>query len=338
LADRLALENAVGARIRARLKAGGLLRQVALLALLIVTAGFWIFFSVAATGFTSDFNLFSLLRFAAIQITIGFAQMVVLGIGDMSLAVGAIGGATGMFAGYVMQSLGMPLEFALPLALAAGMLLGFGNALLIIWTRLNSFIVTLATASLITGAMLIITHARPFSDLPDSFTSFADGEVAGLPVSPLVLVMLGVGVVLFFLYRNLSLGREMLAVGANRRAARMSGLSVDRIVLLTHGLSGVLAAVAGLMAIAADHTASPGLGSNWLLASFVSPAIGGTLLSGGLVSVPGTILGGVLLATISSGLLLMSIDNFWLTVVLGVVLLLAVGLDRLTRAVGGAAS
>jgi ribose transport system permease protein len=338
LADRLALENAVGARIRARLKAGGLLRQVALLALLIVTAGFWIFFSVAATGFTSDFNLFSLLRFAAIQITIGFAQMVVLGIGDMSLAVGAIGGATGMFAGYVMQSLGMPLEFALPLALAAGMLLGFGNALLIIWTRLNSFIVTLATASLITGAMLIITHARPFSDLPDSFTSFADGEVAGLPVSPLVLVMLGVGVVLFFLYRNLSLGREMLAVGANRRAARMSGLSVDRIVLLTHGLSGVLAAVAGLMARAADHTASPGLGSNWLLASFVSPAIGGTLLSGGLVSVPGTILGGVLLATISSGLLLMSIDNFWLTVVLGVVLLLAVGLDRLTRAVGGAAS
>jgi ribose transport system permease protein len=186
--------------------------------------------------------------------------------------------------------------------------------------------------------MLIITHARPFSDLPDSFTSFADGEVAGLPVSPLVLVMLAVGVVLFFLYRNLSLGREMLAVGANRRAARMSGLSVDRIVLLTHGLSGVLAAVAGLMAIAADHTASPGLGSNWLLASFVSPAIGGTLLSGGLISVPGTILGGVLLATISSGLLLMNIDNFWLTVVLGVVLLLAVGLDRLTRAVGGAAS
>ena len=332
------LQNALGARIGARLKGGALLRQVALLALLIVTAAFWIFFSVAATGFTSDFNLFALLRFAAIQITIGFAQMVVLGIGDMSLAVGAIGGATGMFAGYVMQSLGMPPEVAVPLALAAGMLLGFGNALLIIWTRLNSFIVTLATASLITGAMLIVTHARPFSDLPDSFTSFADGEVAGLPVSPLVLVMLAVGVVLFFLYRNLSLGREMLAVGANRRAARMSGLSVDRVVLLTHGLSGVLAAVAGLMAIAADHTASPGLGSNWLLASFVSPAIGGTLLSGGLVSVPGTILGGVLLATMSSGLLLMSIDNFWLSVVLGVVLLVAVGLDRLTRVVGGAAS
>src|SRR5207245_2088137 len=188
-----------------------------------------------------------------------------------------------------------------------------------------------------TGAMLIVTHSDPFSRLPDSFTSFSETEVAGLPVSNLVLVMLAVGVALFFLYRNLSLGREMLAFGANRRAARMSGLSVARLVLLTHGLSGALAATAGLMAIAADHTASPSLGSDWLLASFVAPAIGGTLLSGGLVSVAGTIVGGVLLATISNGLLLVGIDNFSITVFLGAVLLPAAGLGRVTRAPGGAA-
>lgn len=332
----MALPGSPAFQVGARLSGGGLLRQLALFALLIVTAGFWVFFSVAANGFTSDFNLFALLRFAAIQITIGFAQMVALSIGDMNLSVGAIGGTAGMFAGWVMQSLGMPPEVAVLLALAVGLLLGFGNALLINWTRLNSFIVTLATASLITGGMLIVTHARPFSQLPDSFTSFSEVAIGGFPVSPLVLVMLVVGAALFVLYRNLSLGREMLAVGANRRAARMSGLSVDRVVLLSHGLSGALAAIAGVMAVAADHTASPGLGSDWLLASFVSPAIGGTLLSGGLVSVPGTILGGVLLGTISSGLLLMNIDNFWITVFLGVVLLLAVGLDRLTRAAGGA--
>jgi len=334
----VALRSSLGAQIGGRLSRSALVRQVALLALLIVTSGFWIFFSVAASGFTSDFNLFSLLRFAAIQITIGFAQMVALSIGDMNLAVGAIGGATGMFAGWVMQTLGLPPEVAVLFALAVGLLLGYGNALLITWTRINSFIVTLATASLITGAMLIVTHAHPFSELPDSFTSFSEIGIAGLPISPLVLVMLGVAAALFFLYRNLSLGREMLAVGANRQAARMSGLSVDRVVLLTHGLSGALAATAGLMAIAADHTASPSLGSDWLLASFVSPAIGGTLLSGGLVSVPGTVLGGILLATISNGLLLVNIDNFWITVFLGVVLLLAVGLDRLTRAAGGVVS
>src|SRR5713226_7086670 len=320
-----------------RATGGALLRQVALLALLIVTAGFWIYFSVVAVSLKKKFNLFSLLRFAAIQITIGFAQMVALSIGDLNLAVGAIGGATGMIAGWAMQVLGLPPEVAVLFALAAGTLLGFGNALLITWTRINSFIVTLATASLITGAMLILTHSDPFSRLPDSFTSFSATEVAGLPVSNLVLVMpAGWRRRQASPYQGSGCGRGRRAT-RQPRAARMSGLSVDRVVLLTHGLSGALAATAGLMAIAAESTASPSLGSDWLLASFVAPAIGGTLLSGGLVSVPGTILGGVLLATISNGLLLVGIDNFWITVVLGVVLLLAVVLDRVTRAAGGAA-
>ena len=118
----------------------------------------------------------------------------------------------------------------------------------------------------------------------------------------------------------------------------MSGLAVGRIVLVAHGLSGLLAALAGAMSVAANNTASPGIGSDWVLASFVAPAIGGTLLSGGLVSVSGTVLGGLLVATISSGLLLMNVSNFWLSVFLGAVLLLAVGLDRITRTEGGAAS
>lgn len=328
------------AELRSRIageQGAGLFRALSLLALMIVTAGFWIFFSLLATGFTSDFNLFSLLRTAAIAVTIGFSQMVVLSIGDMNLSVGAIGGATGMFAGWLMQSLGVPPVPAVILAIGLGAALGSANAVLVLWTHLNSFIVTLATASLITGAMLVVTHAKPFSNLPDSFIAFAQVEIAGLPISPVVLLMAVAAAALYVLYRNLSLGREMLAVGANRQAARMSGLSVGRVVLFAHGLSGLLAALAGVMSIAANNTASPGVGSDWVLSSFVAPAIGGTLLSGGLVSVPGTLLGGLLVATISSGLLLMSVSNFWLNVFLGVVLLLAVVLDRATRAIGGAA-
>src|SRR5229473_2814782 len=167
------------------LTGGALLRQVALLALLIVTAGFWVYFSVAASGFTSDFNLVSLLRFSAIQITIGFAQMVALSIGDLNLAVGAIGGATGMIAGWAMQVLGLPPEVAVLFALAAGTLLGFGNALLITWTRINSFIVTLATASLITGAMLILTHSDPFSRPSDLEPGPGDARGWRGPLLPL---------------------------------------------------------------------------------------------------------------------------------------------------------
>ena len=211
------------AAVRTRLtelRGTGLLRTVGLLALLIITAGFWIFFSVFATGFTSDFNLFFLLRSAAIAVTIGFAQMVVLSIGDMNLSVGAIGGATGMFAGWLMQVLGVPPAIAVLLALALGTTLGFGNAALVVWTHLNSFIVTLATASLITGGMLILTRAQPFSNLPDSFIGIAQIELGGVPVAPLVLIMLAVALLLGLVYRSTSLGREMLAIGANRRVAR----------------------------------------------------------------------------------------------------------------------
>lgn len=320
---------------RGRIRGTAGLRAVSLLALLIVTAGFWIFFAAFARGFLSDFNLFGLLRFAAIGILIGFAQMVVLSIGDMNLAVGAVGGAAGMFAGWLM-AMGLPVLVAALLAIALGCILGLGSGVLIRVTGLNSFIVTLAAASLITGALLILTQARPFSSLPPSLTDFAQVELPGTPISPFFVVMLLIGLGLFLLYRNTSLGREMLAIGANRRAALMSGLAVGRVVLLTHLFSGLLASVAGVMSIAANNTASPGLGSDWVLTSFVAPAIGGTLLSGGLVSVFGTVIGGILVATLGSGLLLVGVDNFWLEVCLGVVLLLAVVLDWLTRAAGGA--
>src|SRR5258708_9289341 len=179
-----------------------------------------------------------------------------LWIGDLNLGVGGSGGGIGMLAGWTMQVLGLPPEVAILFGLVAGMLLGFGNALLITWTRINSFIVTLATASLITGAMLILTHSDPFSRLPDSFTSFSETEVAGLPVSNLVLVMLAVGVALFFLYRNLTLGREMLAVWAHRRGARLSGFFGVSRAALTPWLSGGLCADPGLIALSLDHPAA----------------------------------------------------------------------------------
>jgi len=318
-----------------RLGGTALLRTLGLLGLFIVTAAFWVFFALFASGFLSDFNLFSLLRFAAIQIMIGFAQMVVLSIGDMNLAVGAIGGTAGMLAGWLL-SLALPIPIAVALALGAGCLLGLLNGGLIRLTGLNSFIVTLASASLVTGAMLILTRARPFSSLPAALTDFAQVEIPGTPVSPLFVLTAILGFGLYLLFADTRLGREMLAIGANRRAALMSGVAVGRVVLITHLLSGLLAAAAGVMSIAANNTASPGLGNDWVLSSFVAPAIGGTLLSGGLVSIVGTGLGGILVATLGSGLLLVGVDNFWLELFLGLVLLAAVGLDRVTRAAGGA--
>ena len=125
------------------------------------------------------------------------------------------------------------------------------------------------------------------------------------------------------------LGRRILAAGANPRAAAMSGVPVDRVIIISHVLSGLLAAIAGIMVVSRLGAAMPSVaGEDWLLPSFLGPVLGGTLLSGGFISVVGTALGALLVTTIRSGLLVLQIGNFWLQLFLGLILLLAVLADR----------
>jgi len=146
-----------------------------------------------------------------------------------------------------------------------------------------------------------------------------------------VVVMLA----LAYLYRYTALGRRMLAAGASPAAAELSGIRVNRTFVACHVLSGLLATVAGLMLTARTGAAIPSmaghLGQDWLLPAFLAPVLGGTLLSGGRVSVVGTFLGGALVTILSAGLLLMQVGEFWVKAVLGLLLLLAVFADMARR-------
>jgi ribose transport system permease protein len=298
------------------------------LGLVLIIAGFWTVFSIRAPGFLSSFNLFTVGRALAIDIVIGFAQMVVLATGGMNLSVGAIGVCAVMMGGYLMQTLGLPVPVAMAGALALGGALGWLNGFVITRTGVNSFIITLASANLFSGAMRIVTKAVPLNALPPEVGAFGKARIAGF-VSPLLLIALGICAVLFVLYRYSALGRNILAAGANARAAAMSGVPVGRVVTISHGLSGVLAAIAGMMVVTRLGAAMPSVGGDdWLLPSFLGPVLGGTLLSGGAVAVVGTMLGALLVTTIRSGLLVLQIGNFWLQLYLGLILLLAVLVDR----------
>ncbi|MGN6099784.1 MAG: ABC transporter permease [Devosia sp.] len=309
---------------RSRLALGALLAQFGLV---VIIVAFWVFFSSQASGFLSPFNLFNIGRDLAIDIIIGFSQMVVLATGGMSLAVGAIGVCAVMMAGYLMQTLGLPIWLSVIGALALGAALGWLNGFAIVRTGINAFIITLASANLFSGAMLILTKAVPFNALPPEIGAFGRMKIGF--VSPLLVTALVLGVVLFILFRYTTLGRQLLAAGANPRAAAMSGVPVGRIIISAHILSGLLAAIAGLLLVTRLGAAMPSVGGNdWLLPSFLGPVIGGTLLSGGSVSVVGTVLGALLVTTIRSGLLVLQIGSFWLDFFLGVILLLAVLVDR----------
>jgi ribose transport system permease protein len=303
-----------------------LVEQSNLLSLAAIVGLLWAVFTALAPGFVSSFNLFAISLSVAIDIVVAFSTMVVLATGGMNLAIGSIGVCSVMLVGYLMQALGLPVPLALAAGLILGALLGFVNGAAIVLSGVNAFIITLASASLFLGGMLILTKAAIYNGIPTEIAGF--GHLRFGFVSPLLLIALAIGASLLVLFRWTALGREILAAGANARAAELSGVPVGRVIVTVHALSGLLAAAAGLMLMTWLGAAMPSIGQDWLLPSFLAPVLGGTLLAGGMVSVIGTMLGALLVTTIRSGLLILQVGNFWLQLFLGLVLLLAVLLDR----------
>ncbi len=258
---------------------------------------------------------------------VAFAQMVVIAAGGMDLSVGAMGGLAAVIVGGMMELFHVPV----PLAILAGLVLGAaGGAVtgwLVVRTGLSAFMVTLATASIFTGINLGLTAGRPFYYLPEEFKAIGAWRLAGVPV--LLVFTLLVGLLLYLLFRNVGLGRQILALGANPRAAELAGVPVARTRVIVHMIAGILAATAGIMLTARLGVAQPSIGNDWLLNSFAAPIIGGTLLAGGYLSVPGAIFGSLLLLLVGNGLIQLGIDTYWTQFFSGLIILAAGGIDRM---------
>ncbi len=304
------------------------------LAVLIALA--FLVFAATLPGFTSPFSLFTIGRQIGISTMIGLAMMAVIVTGGLDLSVGAIGVCSAMVFGYLAQSLGIPLPLAIPAAILVGAALGFINGYAVVRSGVHSFIITLASMSIFFGVMIFLSKAQAFNELPASVPAMGKLRIGGM-ISVLLIVTLTVCAALSIFYRFTTLGRQMLAAGANPKAAELSGIRTGRVIVSCHMLTGALAALAGLMLTARTGAAVPSmaghLGQDWLLPAFLAPVLGGTLLSGGRVSVIGTLLGAAFVTIMTSGLLLMRVGEFWILACLGLMLLLAVLADRFRQQV-----
>lgn len=282
--------------------------------------------AVISPSFLTEYNIYVMLRSACVGLLVAFAQMIVLAVGQMNLAVGALGGLVAVLFGAMMQLLGLPPLVAIPLALLIGVTGGLINGLLTTRTGINGFIITLASGSAFAGINLGITEGQAFHDIPAAFVAFGDTRWAFVPA--LIVPPLFIAPVLWiFLYRMKS-GRRLLATGGNLHAAELSGISTNTMVVLAHSISGALAGLAAVLAVSQLGTAQPDIGTGWLLISFAGPIIGGTAVSGGYVSIPGTILAVLVIALIQNGLVLAKVDPYWVQFALGVLVLVTVGLNR----------
>ena len=302
--------------------------------LLVLIVVFGVIFSTVSPMFLSKFSLYALGRTSAVNIMIGFSMMIVIVTGGLNLAVGAIGVCAAMAGGWLMESVGLHWVPALIGGLAVGGFLGAINGVVIVRSGLHSFVITLATMSIMFGMMIFLTQAESYREISPAFTAFGRMKLWGV-VPPMLLAAIVIGVLLWVLFVYGSLGRQILAAGASPDAAELSGINVGGMVVWCHAFSGILAGVAGFMLVSRTGAAIPSmagqLGQDWLLPAFLAPVLGGTLLAGGRVSVLGTLLGGFLVTMLTSGLLLMQVGAFWIQTYLGLLLLLAVLLDLARR-------
>jgi ribose transport system permease protein len=294
---------------------------------LVVTVAAIILIGSLNPAFLSPFNIQILLQAIAINALIALSQMVIIAIGQMSLSVGAIGGLAAISFAGMMQVWGLPAPVAAVAALAIGVAAGLINGAIIAITGISAFVITLATLSVYKGINLGITEAQPFYGVPDSVKAFGNAAFLG-PIPMIALPTAIIAVALWYTLARLHIGRAILATGGNQHAAELSGISVPGTVVIAHAISGLLAAGAGVMLVARLQIGQPSIGDDWLILSFAAPVIGGAILAGGHVSVAGTMLGVVIVAIITQALVLFNIDPFLVQVVLGVLILWAVGINR----------
>ena len=283
--------------------------------------------SLFQPSFLSPFNILVLLSAISVNMVIALGQLVIIAIGQMNLALGAFGGLVAICFVAVMELYGVPSPIAVVIGLAIGIGAGLATGYTIARSGISAFIITLAGLQIFKGLNLGITEAQPFYGVPQAVKDFGNTAIFG-PIPWLVIPMIIASLGMWYLFNRLRIGRYILAIGGNRTAAELSGIDVTRTVIWAHAISGLLAAVAGMMLVARLQIGQPTIGDDWLISSFAAPVIGGAVLAGGHVSVAGTFFGVVIIAIITQALVLFAIDPFVVQIVLGGLILWAVGINR----------
>lgn len=253
---------------------------------------------------------------------------IVMIMGGIDISVGAVLQFAAIVAAMLMRA-GVPVPVAIVATLIAAGIVGLINGSLTNLFKVHPFIVTLATLLTLRGVDLVITGGTSISDLPETFTAIGQDDIFGIRISLIIFAVLAL--VIGYALKNHRYLQQSYFIGGNRRAARMSGVKVERFLLFAFVLNAVLAGVAGLIVCAQYGAASVSYGQNAELRVIAATAIGGTSFSGGAGTIGGTVLGVVFLAMIYNAFNMTGINTYWQDVAIGVMLLAAVFLGEVLK-------
>ena len=289
--------------------------QKALIALLLIAVAF----AFLTEHFFTFHNLMNVARQTSIYALLAAGMTLVLTLGEIDLSVGANAGFCGVVASFLLKKIGIDVPVAFLLVLCVGGFIGLLNGFLVAKIRVPFFVATLATMSALTGGSFLITRGYPISLLPKAWRLFGRGVLWDIPAP--VIIMVIVFIVLQIVQSRTVFGRKIYAVGANARAARLSGINTDRIRIFAYAVCGVLAGLGGIVISSRLDSGDPSVGPAFLLTLIAAPILGGTKLSGGEGTMMGTLIGALVLGVINNAMSLMNLNTYWQDVARGLIVL-----------------
>ena len=274
-------------------------------------------------------NLMIIVTQVTINALLAFGVTFVIITGGIDLSLGSIVAVTSVITATFARADTYPLVVPLGLGLLVGLAFGAFNGLVITKGKVPPFIVTLGTMTIGRGLALILSKGRPISNLSDAFNYIGGGNLFGIPLPIVILVI--VFIICTLLLKKTIIGRYVYAVGGNELAARASGISVNRVKMFVYTLGGGLAALGGIILTSRISTGQPNVGVGFELSAIAAAIIGGTSTSGGVGSITGTLLGALLIGVISNSLDLLNVTSYYQLVVMGLIIIGAVLLDSLNK-------
>ena len=284
--------------------------------------------TIINSNFLTANNLLNLLLQVTSNALIAFGMTFVILTGGIDLSVGSILALSSALTAGLLGS-GMPVTLAILISLILGCILGVMNGLLISYGKLAPFIVTLATMTIFRGATLVYTNGNPITKgLSDTFLFqfLGQGYIVGIPFP--VIIMFIVFIVLYVLLHKTAFGKSVYAIGGNEKAAYISGLKLNKVKIIIYSISGIMASISGLIITSRLSSAQPTAGASYEMDAIAAVVLGGTSLSGGKGRILGTLIGALIIGVLNNGLNIIGVSAFWQQVVKGVVILIAVLIDR----------
>ncbi|WP_027469094.1 ABC transporter permease [Deefgea rivuli] len=296
------------------------------LALLVLATGL----AITSPDFLTMGNLLNVFRQVSINALIAFGMTLVILLGGIDLSVGSILALSSVLTA-LMLSHGIDPIVATSVGVLAGAGMGMLNGLVISKGKVAPFIATLGMMTILRGLALVFSEGRPITGLnSDFFAMLGGGYVAGIIPVPVIIMLVMFGVFWFVLKKTV-FGRHVYAVGGNEEASRLSGINTDSIKIWVYTLSGAMAATAGMILTSRLNSAQPTAGTGYELDAIAAVVLGGTSLTGGRGWIFGTLVGALLIGILNNGLNLLGVSSFYQQVIKGVVILLAVLLDRANK-------